>query len=224
MQRFTTLVRAQPEMCELRELLTELLRSPALHARFVNTLSFMEYIGVRKMLKARRAADLDEEGLLHIIEEASHALRLKRAASQLCMDAPGTVATYSDDQTLAGAAGEDYMQGVDRGCAALVAKACGEDRPEANYLLSTAAIEIRAEAFYPLYEERLKHAAANFSVHSILKDELRHLAEMRVSLEREFPERWQDLVTEAVALESRFFRGWLSAMQAALHEASAPTS
>lgn len=197
-------------------MLDRVVADPVLHARFVNTLSRMEYIGVRKMLKARQADLLDEEGLLHIIEEASHALRLKRAALLLGGQDAGDVRTYSDEHTLAGQAGEDYMQGVDRGCEELLASTDLEaaSRCEANYLLSTAAIEIRAEAFYPLYEQCLQAAGAPFSVKSILKDELRHLEEMRESLGRLFPDCWRQLVSQAVALESTCFERWLEEMQA----------
>jgi hypothetical protein len=218
MERFTTIVRAQSSMADLRQLLTQVVASPALHARFVNTLSRMEYIGVRKMLKARHADLLDEEGLLHIIEEASHALRLKRAALQLNGQSEEGVRTYSQQDTLAGPAAEEYMQGVDRGCETLMVDQAleGAARSDANYLLSTAAIEIRAEAFYPLYEECLQAAGAPFSVKSILKDELRHLAEMRTSLAAHFPGNWEDLVSRAVEVETTCFGRWLTSMQAAV--------
>ncbi len=58
MQRFTKQIRAQASLIELRDLLARILTRPDLHARLVNTLSRMEYIGVRKMLKARHAAQL----------------------------------------------------------------------------------------------------------------------------------------------------------------------
>jgi hypothetical protein len=217
MERFTVQLRAQASMCELRGLLTDVVAAPALHARFVNTLSRMEYIGVRKMLKARHADCLDEEGLLHVIEEASHAMRLKRAAIQLNGGNEEGVRTYSESDTLAGPAGERYMQGVDRGCEALLEN-CGLEgsaRSDANYLLSTTAIEIRAEAFYPMYEECLQAAGAPFSVKSILKDELRHLAEMGESMRAIFPSTWSALVQQSVEIESECFTEWLHAMQAA---------
>ncbi len=210
-------------MGELRRLLAAVVASPALHARFVNTLSRMEYIGVRKMLKARHADNLDEEGLLHMIEEASHAMRLKRAAIQLNGGQQEGVRTYSEQDTLSGPAGERYMQGVDRGCEALLAD-CGLEGParsDANYLLSTTAIEIRAEAFYPMYEECLKAAGAPFSVKSILKDELRHLAEMGESMSAIFPSTWSELIGRAVEIETECFEQWLRAMQTAVQTSHA---
>lgn len=223
MERFTRRVRAQESMVELRELLVRVVARPDLHARLVNTLSRMEYVGVRKMLKARHADRLDEEGLLHLIEEASHALRLKRAAIQLNNGESAGVATYAEHHSLAGAAGEAYMQGVDRACEELLAPLELDPvaRSEANYLLSTAAIEVRAEAFYPLYEECLQQAGAPFSVKAILKDELRHLAEMELSLAQALPGRWEALLERAVEAERACFEAWLAAVAASVERAAA---
>ena len=67
----------------LETLLDRIIPRPDLHARFVNTLARLEYVGVRKMLKSRRAERLDLDGLQHLLDEAVHALRLKKAPSAL---------------------------------------------------------------------------------------------------------------------------------------------
>lgn len=216
MQRFTEEVRRHADAGRLAALLERVVAEPALHARFVNTLSRMEYVGVRKMLKARHAEDLDEEGLLHVIEEAGHALRLKRAAAKLAPE-PAAVSGYREHETLGGAAGEAYMQGVDRACEAVLAplELHERERAERNYLLSSAVIEVRAEVFYPLYEEHLRSAEAPFSVAAIQKDEVRHLAEMEEALRAAFPSDWEALVHRALEGEARCFGDWLAAMEAA---------
>ncbi len=84
-----------------------------LHARFVNTLARLEYVGVRKILKSRRAERLDLDGLQHILDEAVHALRLKKAAAALGRRAASTSGTFADGATLAGDAGETYLQALD---------------------------------------------------------------------------------------------------------------
>ena len=164
----------------LEELLDRIIPQPALHARFVNTLARMEYVGVRKMLKSRRAERIDLDGLQHLLDEAVHALRLKKAATALSAASTAGlgVATFSDADTLAGDAGEAYFQALDRRAEAALAAFDGAERAEANYLLTSAAIEVRAQAFYPIYEQRLRAHAAPFSVSAITKDEDRHLEEM----------------------------------------------
>lgn len=206
---------AAPAPGALRDWLARVVADPALHARFVNSLARMEYVGVRKMLKARRAEALDLDGLQHLLEEAGHALRLKRAALALNGGAEAGVATFAESDTLAGDAAEAYLQEVDRACEALLAELPAAERAEANYLLSSAAIEVRAQAFYPLYEEVLRAAGGPFSVRAILKDEDRHLAEMRARLAARFGAGAGALLARALEREAAAFARWEAAMAAA---------
>lgn len=199
----------------LEDLLDRIIPRPALHARFVNTLARMEYVGVRKMLKSRRADRLDLDGLQHLLDEAVHALRLKKAATALGGAAGAEVATFSDADTLAGDAGEDYFQALDRRAEAALAALDGAERAEANYLLTSAAIEVRAQAFYPIYEQRLRAHGAPFSVSAITKDEDRHLEEMSVRLNVVLGQERRGL--EAVLAEEEALYGrFLAAAEAAV--------
>jgi hypothetical protein len=197
-----------------------------LHARFVNTLARLEYVGVRKMLKSRRADRLDLEGLEHALDETVHALRLKKAALALAGigdaaaggDAVVTVATFSDADTLGGAAGEAYFQSLDRRAEAALAErspALPEAlRAEANYLLTSAAIEVRAQVFYPIYEHRLRTHGAPFSVAAIARDEEEHLAAMAARLERALGD-WRSVLGPVLAAEEELFGRFLAAVDEA---------
>jgi hypothetical protein len=80
-------------------------------------------------------------------------------------------------------------------------------RAEANYLLTSAAIEVRAQAFYPVYEQRLRAHGAPFSVSAITKDEDRHLQEMSERLQALLgaaPRGLDGLLVEEEALYGRF--------------------
>lgn len=210
-------------MGRLAAALPGIVAEPFLHARMVNTLSRMEYVGVRKMLKARHVDLLDLDGVMHIVEEATHALRLKKAAIKLLGGVEDGVRTYSAADTLAGDGAEAYLQGVDHGCEELLASFNFEEpaRSEANYLLSSFIIEIRAEAFYPMYEQALQDAGAPFSVRSILKDEVRHLAEMTERTKELFGEAWTELMDAAVAEESVCFEGWVDVISQAAEKSLA---
>src|SRR5690606_34429137 len=129
---------------------------PELHARFLNSLARLEYVGVRKMLKARRSDTLDLEGLRHVLEEAVHATRLKKAAVALAGN-ESLVATFSDAHTLAGDAAEAYFQTIDREAMGCVREAAA-GHSDACYLLTSAAIEVRAHAFYPAYQDILQQS------------------------------------------------------------------
>jgi hypothetical protein len=167
-----------PDARRLESMLDQIIARPQLHARFVNTLARLEYVGVRKMVKSRRAERLDLDGLQHLLDEAVHALRLKKAAVALGTSSAAVVTTFSGDDTLAGDAGEAYFQALDRRAESALEDTQGGDRAETNYLLTSAAIEVRAQAFYPIYERRLRAHGAPFSVSAITKDEDRHLEEM----------------------------------------------
>src|SRR5437016_685772 len=112
MHRYIEVCASHDNSRRTRALLERVIPDVALHARFVNTLARLEYVGVRKMLKSRRAERLDLDGLQHVLDEAVHALRLKKAAIALgaAAGAGVDVATFAGAHTLAGDAAEDYFQ------------------------------------------------------------------------------------------------------------------
>ncbi len=205
----------------LEAMLDRIISNPGLHARFVNTLARLEYVGVRKMLKSRRAERLDLDGLQHLLDEAVHALRLKKAAVALGAGGAAVVETFSDADTLAGEAGEGYFQALDRRAeAALAARgsAGAAARAEMNYLLTSAAIEVRAQAFYPIYERRLREHGAAFSVSAITKDEDRHLEEMSQGLGAALAGEpdGAEVVRVVLEAEEALYREFLDAAEAAI--------
>jgi hypothetical protein len=204
----------------LPAVLERVMATPALHARFVNTLSRLEYVGVRKMLKARRAEALDLDGLQHALDETVHALRLKKIAVGLAAAAAGDVATYADAHTLAGDDGEGYIQALDRAAAAALAELPESGRAEASYRLTSAAIEVRAQVFYPVYEACLRARGAAFSVAAIMRDEDRHLEEMAAGLAATLGEAsWRRRLQVVLAVEESLFASFLDAVERALPSA-----
>ena len=198
-----------------RRLLDRIVVDAPLHARFVNTLSRLEYVGVRKILKSRRSERIGLDGLQHILDEAVHALRLKKAAVALAGGGADGVVTFADDATLAGDAGEGYLQALDRRAEEALLDLDPAERAEANYHLTSAAIEVRAQVFYPLYDQCLKDNRIGFSVAAISKDEDRHLEEMAMGLERSLPE-WRRRLEAVLAAEEALYARFLAAVEDAL--------
>jgi len=215
MQGYIDAVIAHPDTKRLAGVLRAIVAAPALHARFVNTLSRMEYIGVRKMLKSRRSERMDLDGLQHMLDEGVHALRLKKAATALGAAAGVDVATFAEAHTLAGSAGEAYFQALDHRAEDLVADLPEALRAEANYLLTSAVIEVRAQVFYPLYDRCLSEGRAGFSVAAITKDEDRHLSEMQDGLARVMS-NWPARLDAVLSAEQTLFGGFLDAVEMAL--------
>jgi hypothetical protein len=214
MQEYVDACAGHPTSARIHPLLDRIVPDAAVHARFVNTLARMEYVGVRKILKSRRAERLDIDGLQHILDEAVHALRLKKAATMLAQ-APSDTRTFSADDTLAGDAGEAYLQGLDRRAEELLVDLPAAERGEANYLLTSAAVEVRAQVFYPIYDERLRAHEARFSVAAIMKDEGRHLEEMSAGLAGALGD-WRARLEPLLAVEETLFARFLDAIAAAL--------
>jgi hypothetical protein len=80
--------------------------------------------------------------------------------------------------------------------------------------LTSAAIEVRAQAFYPLYESRLRAAGAGLSVSAIMRDEDRHLQEMATRLQAGLPD-WRPRLERVLDQEASAFAGFLTALEAA---------
>jgi hypothetical protein len=215
MQAFVATCLGQPSFSRQRLVLTRIVRAPRVHARWLNTLARLEYVGVRKMLKSRRSETLDLDGLRHILEEAAHATRLKKAAVSLATD-PAWVETFSDEHTLCGDAAERYFQSIDREAERLVEAEDCAPREEACYLLTSAAIELRARSFYPTYQAVLAEVNSPVSVASIIGDEEAHLEHMAAAL----PERltnWQYVLSAVMSVEETEFQKYLDEVEAVLN-------
>jgi hypothetical protein len=89
------------------------------------------------------------------------------------------------------------------------------ERAEANYRLTSAAVEVRAQVFYPIYDDCLRASGAGFSVAAISKDEDRHLEEMAVGLERTLPD-WRRRLEAVLAAEEALYARFLTAVEATL--------
>lgn len=216
MQAFVEECLAQPSFARQRLLLSRIVRSARLHALWLNTLARLEYIGVRKMLKARQSETLDLDGLRHILEEAAHATRLKKAALATALDT-SWVQTFSDAHTLCGDAAEGYFQALDGEAHRLVESAGVTSSDEACYLLTSTAIELRARSFYPTYQAVLEEAKSAVSVSSIIGDEEAHLEHMAAALPRELP-NWREVLEAVMRVEETSFQAYLDQVETVLDQ------
>ena len=219
MRRYVEASAAHQHAARTERLLARIVPDPKLHARFVNTLARLEYVGVRKILKSRRAERLDLDGIQHILDEAVHTLRLKKAAAALGQASGVDVATFAAGATLAGDAAENYLQALDHRAEEALGDLPSAERAEANYLLTSAAVEVRAQVFYPVYDRMLKAHDAGFSVAAISKDEDRHLDEMAAGLGANLSD-WQRRLEPLLAAEEALFARFLGALEDAVAHAA----
>src|ERR1700761_5876810 len=68
---------------QLEQLLTTIVASNELHAKWLNTLSFLENCGARKIAACEHPTQVKEEMLKHAAEEFRHAYYLKRQIEKI---------------------------------------------------------------------------------------------------------------------------------------------
>ena len=204
----------------LEDLFRGLAANPALHARFINTISFMEYVGARKIMKSQMDTEFDLELLSHVAEEAKHAWLVKRLALRVDKDA---AETYGPEHLLCPVEAEGYMQSIDaaaeEGLADFDDSDAGFSKQWLNYLYSSLLIEERADTFYKVYAVVLEELGLAGTVRSILKDETKHLAAMAERIERHDPDARARLVELRVAERAAFGR-WEKALWSELNAAA----
>ena len=171
----------------------------------------MEHIGATKIAKTQSGPKADFMTLKHAAEEARHAFYLKKLCLKIDSQA---FQDYSLPNLLAPVSSRQYLYRLDVAVARMVKKAGlqGEEMRKLAYLLVTFAIEVRADALYPIYESYLSHYPERVSVSSIIAEEEGHLAEMESAL-ASYSSEIQALKAEAIAFEERLFEEWISTLE-----------
>lgn len=161
----------------IKTLLTKVVASHDTHAKWLNTLSYLENCGARKIAACEHPTLVKEEMLKHAAEEFRHAHHLKRQIEKVSLK---PMDTYSRILMLGGASSLHYLTILDLKASRYLKKAglTKNAIKEAAYLLVTYAIELRADELYRLYDEVLKSAGSKVAVKSILLEEKEHLNEM----------------------------------------------
>ena len=196
---------------DLKQLFAEIVADNTLHARWLNTLSLMENTGARKISASEHKTDVSLLILKHAAEEHRHAYYLKKQIAKLD---PALCPTYADAYLLAPAESRYYLNVLDvQVCKYLksVLNLSGFDLKFAAYLLVTYAIEVRADALYPIYQEALEAAGCKVNVKSIIIEEEGHLEEMIHQL-TQFSPQWEVYAHEAIELENQLFDKWIGAL------------
>lgn len=186
-------------------MLTTIISSPDLHARWLNTLSYLENSGARKIAACEHPTLVKEEMLKHAAEEFRHAHHLKR---QIAKVSKSGFETYSN--LLGGRATRHYLPALNLKASRYLIFS-GITCREAAYLLVTYAIERRAQELYPIYESLLRQAGSRVSVRSILLEEVEHLNDMLKAIQQ-LPAGFVH-AQNISSFESDICRQWLAAIE-----------
>jgi hypothetical protein len=203
------------------QLLTSIIQTvvaqPALHAKWLNTLSMMENTGSRKISRFEHPVEVDIMILKHAAEEARHAYYLKKQIAKMegerCPD-------YSFPYLLAPVASYQYLHHLDVSASRYLKKVLkleGWAMRQAAYLLVTYAIEVRADMLYGIYQDALTAIGSKVNVKSIIKEEEGHLAEMTRML-KEFSPEWESIAADICQVEDELFHNWLRGLKVVLEQ------
>ncbi|MEJ5961469.1 hypothetical protein [Pedobacter immunditicola] len=199
----------------LQQLLSQIISNNTNHALFLNTLSFMENSGARKISASEDLETVSLMILKHAAEEHRHAYYLKK---QLDKIATGICTTYAREALIAPSESCSYLNRLDILTSRYLKQEMGLTGPDlrfAAYLFVTYAIELRADDLYPLYQLELSKVQHKVTVKSIILEEAGHLEEMILQLEN-FSADWQSHAAVIIDIEHRLFTKWIAAMQKAI--------
>ncbi|MCZ4243685.1 hypothetical protein [Pedobacter punctiformis] len=186
-----------------------------LHAKWLNTLSYMENAGAKKISASEHKENVNLIILKHAAEEHRHAYYLKK---QIAKIDESLCKTYKNSELLSPNHTKFYLHALDIAvCRYLKAKfnLSGYDLKFAAYLFVTYAIEVRADELYPIYQTILDDARSKVNVKSIILEEEGHLEEMINQLV-EFSSDWEHHAAEVVKIEKSLFENWVEALHAEL--------
>lgn len=186
----------------LTHALEKVISAPMLHARWLNTLSYLENCGARKIASCEHRTLVTCDMLQHAAEEFRHAYLLKRQIGKIISS---SLSNYALGTLIGGFHALHYIDKLDLSiCRMLKRKFFQQDRfKHAAYLLVTYAIEVRASTLYPLYQNILERRGFNISLKALIAEEDRHLADIVKALSA--IENASGMMEEACHIEQQLF-------------------
>lgn len=196
---------------EFYNLIDKIVSDNKAHSKWLNTLSFMENAGARKISACEHSTKVNLIQLKHACEEHRHAFYLKKQIGKINAE---WCKTYESNDLLAPIATRQYLHALDvKACKYLHAHfdLTKEELKYAAYLFVTYAIEVRADDLYPVYQEVLTKTNSKVMVKSIILEEEGHLEEMIHQLD-EFSENWKPHAEKIIEIEKDLHIDWVNAI------------
>lgn len=204
----TTMTEFVPYTSEITAVISKAISSPLSHAQWLNTLSYLENCGARKIAACEHPTRVRSEMLKHAAEEFRHAFYLKLQIGKVsAID----LIDYRKESLLGGIGSGQYIAKLDLQICRLLKHSFDlpMDQIKATaYLLVTYAIEKRASILYPIYQDALIASQSKVTVRAIIAEEDRHLADIEEEI-KNIP-LGSILKAHACSIESRIFYKWLN--------------
>ncbi len=207
-----------PTHDRLDSLAAKIVAEPALHARWLNTFSYLEYVGFRKIVKSQRAEALTAAILGHACEEGRHALALKKLAIKL---GGAEFDSFSPETLLCGEEAKNYFQELDKNCHEAFADRAEAERASLTYAYVTLLVERRALKVYHTYKAALGESEIARRITSLLAEETKHLSDIEAILHAADP-GFLARAAKFAGIEAALYQKFIDALarELARHEAS----
>lgn len=185
------------------EFFKDVIAHEELHAKWLNTFSYLEYLGVRRIVKKIDEGLITLDHLSHISDEAGHAHYFKKIGHQFFK----TFSSHFDEESLVGKRiCRDYYQAVDQ----IAIDHSQNGHPSSNiYLLVSLVVEERAVRLYSSYHKALVQNHMPFNLKDLLLEEADHLKTAKAKLserEEHFKETFDILLKEENDVFQVFFK------------------
>lgn len=182
-------------------------------ARYLNLISYIEYIGTRALVMSFQPAEVDFLSLGHVLEEARHAFFFRRLAAKLT----ARNLTYSAQDTASGESARRYVNRTAAGFNRIISgrKISEQRRISLTVLYTSAVLEVRAVWWYRNLQQVLLQQGSSISLQPILVDEANHLNRLEVELTQHDPE-WASVMEQMFLLDRRNFSRFNAAALRAL--------
>jgi rubrerythrin len=187
----------------LKTLLETIVDDETIEAKWLNTLSLLEYIGARKIGRTMCREHPSAVVLDHWADETRHAYAFK----QLCE----TVSGGPSQAYLCKEPAVHYFQHLDERASRWISEATGKEDPRQNYLLVTTLVERRAMMVYPLYRAATHLDVVRDELQVIIVEEQDHRVEIEERATAYLDARGVD-IEEAFGLEQDLFGGLIAKM------------
>ncbi len=199
----------------LEILIEEIIKKPTLHIKWLNTLSYLEHMGAKKIHKANLGLYINEKILSHACEEARHAYFYKKSIRKIEPNLPEDF-DYSYSNLIAGFSSFKYFQQLDLN----VLKYFQKKQKNFNknffaflcYLYVTYLIEERADMVFNIYQERLEKLQNPVNISSVIKEEEKHLKEI-FNMIRKNDQEYDQHLQELSNLETNLFDWYLNRLE-----------
>ncbi|SMD16517.1 hypothetical protein [Pedobacter nyackensis] len=193
---------------QIQAILENIVNDNVLHSKWLNTLSYMENAGAKKISASEHKEQVNLIILKHAAEEHRHAYYLKKQLDKLDGD---LCKTYTNDELLTPNHTKFYLNALDVAVCRYLKEEfdlIGCELKFAAYLFVTYAIEVRADELYPVYQDVLTKAGSKVNVKSIILEEEGHLEEMINQLQT-FSADWEKHADVVVKMEQNMFADWI---------------